>query len=214
MDGATRHSGSAPRPDRPGAAPGAPSATVPPPAGGGELPALTATLWEGRVHTELLLYRLAVARLFLLADQRAHAARALDEAAEAVSALAGTEPSRLDALHAFAEAHSVAPERLTLRRVATSAPPPWRIVFTDHLDRLRHLVDEIGQVARHDLDLAERGLGAIMRDAGGASLLDRQEAELRAAGYRAGIAALHAPLPSTLVRFVLGHDLSAPRSES
>lgn len=172
------------------------------PAGAG-LAALTRVLWAHRLRAEALLYRLSVARLLLLADNRAHAARALAEAGDAATALRQAEGDRVREVCTFAATRSLPPDQVTLPWLAGAVPATWTAVFADHLAALCRLIRDIEHTAGHDLMLVEQGLDDIRRSAAAVRDPDwRQELELQVVGYRTGREALQGVLPPTLDAFV------------
>lgn len=169
----------------------------------GSLAELTRVVWSQRVRVERLLYRLAIARLLMLADQRQHAAHALDEVADAVAALREIEEARIALVEAFAATRGQPAGDVTLEWLAEHAPASWAAVFADHRVRLRWLVARIARLARQNLVLAERALDRIeaVGDPGdGRAGVD--EIALQEIAYGSGIDALADVLPPTFVDFV------------
>jgi flagellar biosynthesis/type III secretory pathway chaperone len=127
----------------------------------GSLQRLADTLWSERHVVEFLLFKLTSAKLLLAADERRFVALALDEVERVVGTLRETELERSIAVEEVARHWRVRADDLTLARLATTAPEPWREVFADHQRAFDELTREVEEAAAANRSLASAGLARI-----------------------------------------------------
>jgi hypothetical protein len=122
---------------------------------------LAQTLSAERELLELLLFKLIEARLVLTADEPRFVPQAMLEVESVVDRIRFSEIRRNDAVRGLAAAVGVAPEDLTLRYLAGSAPEPYRTMFEQHRDHFHQLAGEIEQVTLDNRRLASLALRNI-----------------------------------------------------
>jgi hypothetical protein len=127
------------------------------------LEALADTLWAERHLVEFLLYKLTVAKLLLVADERRFVSAALAEVEQVVGRLRDTEEGRHAAVDAVAADWRRPAAQLTLSVLAAEAPEPMRAVFEDHRKGFLDLSAEIEETAAENRRLASGSLNSIQQ---------------------------------------------------
>lgn len=127
------------------------------------LEALADTLWAERHLVEFLLYKLTVAKLLLVADERRFVSAALSEVEQVVGRLREAEQRRTDALSAVAVEWRRPPAEVTLAVLAEETEEPMRGVFADHRKGFFELSAEIEETAAENRRLASGSLNAIQQ---------------------------------------------------
>ena len=126
-----------------------------------QLTRLADTLWGERRLVEFLLYKLTSAKLLLAGDERQFVPAALGEVDQVLAALRDAERAREDAVADIARSTGAAADTLSLSRLATEAPEPYRTVFGEHRQVFLQLSEEIEQVAAANRALASSALSAV-----------------------------------------------------
>lgn len=127
------------------------------------LEALADTLWAERHVVEFLLYKLTVAKLLLVADERRFVSAALSEVEQVVARLRDAEQRRQEAVATVAAEWGRRPADLTLSVLADEAPDPLRGVFEDHRKGFLELSAEIEETAAENRRLATGSLNSIQQ---------------------------------------------------
>lgn len=127
------------------------------------LEALADTLWAERHLVEFLLYKLTVAKLLLVSDERRFVSAALSEVEQVVGRLRDAEQRRTEALSAVAHEWHRPPSEITLSLLAEETVEPMRGVFADHRKGFLELSTEIEETAAENRRLASGSLNAIQQ---------------------------------------------------
>lgn len=125
------------------------------------LEALADTLWAERHVVEFLLYKLTVAKLLLVADERRFVSAALSEVEQVVARLRDAEDRRQAALAAVAAEWRRPAADVTLSVLAEETAEPMRGVFDDHRKGFLELSLEIEETAAENRRLATGSLNSI-----------------------------------------------------
>lgn len=125
------------------------------------LEALADTLWAERHVVEFLLYKLTVAKLLLVADERRFVSASLSEVEQVVSRLRDAEERRQAALADVAAEWGRRPQDVTLSVLAEETAEPMRGVFEDHRKGFLELSVEIEETAAENRRLASGSLNSI-----------------------------------------------------
>lgn len=125
------------------------------------LEALADTLWAERHVVEFLLYKLTVAKLLLVADERRFVSAALSEVEQVVARLRDAEERRQAALAAVAAEWRRPAADVTLSVLAEQTDEPMRGVFEDHRKGFLELSLEIEETAAENRRLASGSLNSI-----------------------------------------------------
>lgn len=130
------------------------------------LEALADTLWAERHVVEFLLYKLTVAKLLLVADERRFVSAALSEVEQVVGRLREAEERRQAALTAVANEWRRPANEVTLSVLADETSEPMRGVFEDHRKGFLELSVEIEETAAENRRLASGSLNSIQQALG------------------------------------------------
>lgn len=125
------------------------------------LEALADTLWAERHVVEFLLYKLTVAKLLLVSDERRFVSAALSEVEQVVARLRDAEDRRQAALAAVAQDWRRPASEVTLSVLAEQTDEPMRGVFDDHRKGFLELSLEIEETAAENRRLASGSLNSI-----------------------------------------------------
>ena len=124
---------------------------------------LADTLWAERHLVEFLLYKLTVAKLLLVADERRFVSAALAEVEQVVTRLRDAEQRRQSAVATVAAEWRRAPSDITLSALAEDTEEPMRGVFEDHRKGFLELSVEIEETAMENRRLASGSLNLIQQ---------------------------------------------------
>ena len=130
------------------------------------LEALADTLWAERHVVEFLLYKLTVAKLMLVTDERRFVSAALSEVEQVVGRLRDAEERRQAALAQVAADWGRRPADVTLSVLAEETDEPMRGVFDDHRTGFLELSVEIEETAAENRRLASGALNSIQQALG------------------------------------------------
>jgi len=128
-----------------------------------QLELLADTLWAERHVVEFLLYKLTVAKLMLVADERRFVSAALSEVEQVLTRLRDAEERRQAALNHVAAIWQRPASEITLSFLADKTAEPMRGVFEDHRKGFLELSVEIEETAAENRRLASGSLNSVQQ---------------------------------------------------
>jgi hypothetical protein len=121
---------------------------------------VSAILWRERHLLELLLFKLDEEQLVLAAGRTRWLARATREVEMVLEEIRQTELERAVAVSGVAVDLGL-PSDASLRRLAETAPEPWRDILAEHRQAFLSLTDEITALVQTNREMLVRGQKAV-----------------------------------------------------